>query len=75
MAKNNHENAINYLESALIQNPENGDIHYYIAEIYKKINEPEDILFHLTKALQNKETLSIAEEIIIRELEELKKQV
>ncbi len=73
VSRNDFEGALNCLETALIQNPENGDIHYYLAKIYKKINEQEDALFHLTKVLQNKDTLTIAEEVAVREYEQLKK--
>ena len=59
LKNNNPEKALNYLETGLVQNIDNGDIHYCISKIYGKINKFETQLFHVKIAFENKDTLFI----------------
>jgi tetratricopeptide (TPR) repeat protein len=66
--ENNAEEVINLLESRL-NNDENGDLYYILAQAYKHIGEQDNYINNLKCAIKSKLTLTYPLQIVKRELE------
>lgn len=66
------DKALNELETAILENSDNGDLHYSLAQVFKNMEETEDYIFHLKKALSHSNTLTVSKEQVQLELSKYK---
>lgn len=66
------EETLEYLNIGLRENPDNGELHYYISQVYKKMRNNKEQLFHLEKAVQNKESLFVNPLLVSEEIRKLR---
>lgn len=71
---NKIDEAIDCIETGILQNSDNGDLHYYLSKIYKKTGDTEDQIHHLKKALENKATLSVNPLLVSEKIKKLSKK-
>ena len=56
--KNDLKKALKLLQTAIKNNPYNGEVNYTIAHVYKELGDTEQYQYHLKEAMNNYETLS-----------------
>lgn len=67
--------ALEYLKTGLAQNPQNGELHYYISLVYEKMSDYENQLFHLVKATEFRDTLFINPLLVSDKIKEASRKV